>query len=513
MHRYLFILFVFACSPAFAGRAYCPRITSEHNADTTDLRRFRSFAPWKDKTDNDLAIAIWQYLCDYETGLYHFYEVRDGPDSFPEYATMREPLKMLNVYNCGYCGIFGPTVEGIYYGCGFPVGRSLGITGWNHCATEIFYANAWHYIDVDVRGVVLRPDGVVASIREAQTNKQWWLDSLGKVKPFFPHSATPQGTARVADVYAKSDIDFQYRWFQGSHTADFVLRRGESFTRWWQPQAGHWNHRPEYNNEEWVRKLIMTQPIGMKPNHREFTKWNHGEGLFHYAPNLTTASTDFAEGVYTSKDAKPAADGLAIGKGGEAVFRVFTPFVIAQKVNDILREDDDTEASAIALDSAGPVQVSISLDNGLSWTEVGSAEGRRSIDLTKWVKGTYGCIARFAAPSADTTIRSLAIDTWVQVAPISLPRLKKGINHLRYDAGDRYDMITEPVLVLPNAADPDDLTKYVVEMPKDYDPAQATPDPWQRGREAARPAGNEDRLGEHGCDVQHAPGRSREEYG
>jgi hypothetical protein len=82
---------------AAAGQVYGPRVTSEHNADTTDLARFRNFHAWKDKKDNDLAIAIWQYLCDYETGLYHFYEVLDGPDPFPEYATMREPLKMLNV--------------------------------------------------------------------------------------------------------------------------------------------------------------------------------------------------------------------------------------------------------------------------------------------------------------------------------------------------------------------------------------------------------------------------------
>jgi len=89
------------------------------------LARFRNFHAWKDKKDNELAIAIWQYLCDYETGIYHFSEVLDGKDPYAEFATMREPLKMLNVYNCGYCGIFGPTVEGIYAGCGFTTGRSF----------------------------------------------------------------------------------------------------------------------------------------------------------------------------------------------------------------------------------------------------------------------------------------------------------------------------------------------------------------------------------------------------
>jgi len=482
----LFILTALVSACACAGSAHCVRVTSEHNADTTDLARFRNFHAWKDKKDNELAIAIWQYLCGYETGLYHFYEVRDGKDPFAEFATMREPLKMLNVYNCGYCGIFGPTVEGIYNGCGFTTGRSFGLAAWSHCATEIYYSDSWHYFDVDVRGALLKLDGTVASLKEAQTNKQLWLDSLGKVRPFFPHSATPEQTGKVADIYARSHVDFQYRWFQGSHTADYSLRPGETFTRWWQPQGGHWNHAPEYNKEKWVRDLILQKPIGMKPNHREFTKWNHGEGLFRYAPDLTAASSDFADGIYSSSDAKVEKDGLHLAaKSGEAVFRVFTPFVIVPKVNDILREDADTEASVVTLDSSGPVQLAISLDNGLGWTDVGAAEGgKRALDLTKWVKGTYDYLARLSAaptpplaPATGTgqaeggaTIRSLAIETWVQVAPISLPRLRKGANRLRYDAGDRYDSITEAVLVLPNVGDADDLKKYTVAMPKDYDP-------------------------------------------
>ena len=467
------VLVALVSAAAYGGRAYCVRVTSEHNADTTDLARFRNFHAWKDKTDNDLAVAIWQYLCDYETGLYHFYEVLDGPDPFAEYASMREPLKMLNVYNCGFCGIFGPTVEGIFHGCGFATGRSFGLQAWAHCATEIFYSGAWHYFDVDVRGALLKPDGAIASLKEAQTSKQLWLDSIGRIKPFFPHHGTPQEAARVADIYARSGVDFQYRWFQGSHTADFSLRPGESLTRWWQPKDGHWNHRPEYNKEKWVRDLILQKPVGMRPNHREFTRWNHGEGLFHYAPNLTSASRDFADGVYSSKDAKTEKDGLRLAaRSGEAVFRVFTPFVIAPKVNDILKDEDDTDASVIAIEADGPVRVSISPDNGLSWIDAGTAEGaKRTIDLTRWVKGTYGYLARFrAAGEGGATIRSLAIDTWVQVAPISLPRLKKGTNHLRYDAGDRYDSITDAVLVLPNVGDPNDLKKHVVELPKDYDP-------------------------------------------
>jgi hypothetical protein len=481
MRVLLLLLAILFFSAAAQGRAYCPRVTSEHNADTTDLKRFRNFHLWKDKTGNELAYAIWQYLCGYETGLYHFYEVHDGPDPYGEYSTMREPLKMLNVYNMGYCGIFGPTVEGIYHGVGFETGRSFFLAKWSHCATEISYDNDWHYIDVDVRGVLLRPDGTVASLEEARTKRELWVNPKRTAEPFFPHHDTPARAARVFDIYSTSEYGYQYRWFQGSHTADYSLRPGESLTRFWQPQGGRWNHRASYNQAQWVRKLIETPPRGMKPNHRNFTKWNHGNGLFHYAPKLTAGSKDLAEGACVARGLVPGAEGLHLTAGerghGAVIFEVFTPFVIVPKVNDLDDFDDDAEASVISLDAAVAVKVSLSLDNGLSWQEAGVLEpGKRTLDLTRWVKGGYGYLVqlKMAGEAGDVAIRSMAIDTWVQVAPISLPRLKKGANRLRYDAGDRYDGITAPMLVLPNVADPDDLKKHVLELPKRYNPKRNT---------------------------------------
>ena len=470
-------LMLLVSAAAHAGRLYCPRVTSEHNADTTDLRRFRNFHAWKDKTGNELAYAVWQYLSSYETGLYHFYEVLDGPDPFVEYASMREPLKMLNVYNMGYCGIFGPTFEGILYGVSeeFTTSRSFALAAWSHCATEVFYGNEWHYFDVDVRGCLLRPAGTVASLTEARTKRELWVNPEKKSQPFFPHHSTPTKAERVFKIYEKSPVGYQYKWFQGSHTADYWLRPGESFTRWWQPRGGRWNHRASYNRSRnnWVRKLILTPPIGMKPNHRHFTPYNHGNGLFHYAPKLTADSRDFAEGVMSAKGLKPGKGGLELtAEGGEAIFEVFTPFVIVPKVNDLDNFDDDTEASVVTLNAAVPVKISVSTDNGLSWTGAGTIQpGENSLDLTKHVKGKYGYVLRLSASgeAGDAAVRSMSIDTWVQVAPISLPRLKQGRNKLRYDAGDRYDGMSAPMLVLPNVADPDDLKKYVVAMPKRYD--------------------------------------------
>jgi len=132
----IFLILSAAMTSISTAKVACIRLTSEHTADMTDLMRFRQFHEWKDKTGNDLAIAVWKYLCGYETGLYHFNKILEGRDTFDEYATVCDPLKILNVYNMAYCGIFGPVMDGIFQGIGFEQGRSFGVELWNHCATE-----------------------------------------------------------------------------------------------------------------------------------------------------------------------------------------------------------------------------------------------------------------------------------------------------------------------------------------------------------------------------------------
>lgn len=459
------------------ARVTCIRFTSDRIADTTDLKRFRQFHQWKDKTGNELALAIWKYLSDYETGLYHFNEILEGPDPFDEYATVRDPLKILNTYNMAYCGIFGPVLDGIFQGAGFTQGRAFGLEAWNHCATEVWYEDSWHYLDVDVRGVLLRPDGIVASLAEAQSNRSLWVDPPSTIAPFFPKD---QDKARLFDIYKDSRVHNYYRWFEMGHTMDFYLRSGESFTRFWAPQDERWHHLPRYARTKWIRDLIEQEPRGPKPNHRDFTRWNHGNGLFDYRPILTKTFTDFEDGCYAVKNLQPGESGLEIIRDGQAevTFEIFTPYIIVPKLNDLDDPSDDTEASVVAVKGPIPAEVLVSLDHGLSWQTVGRTQANDTtpIDLTSIVKGTYGYLLKLetSGPAGSTAVDSLNIRTWVQVAPTSLPALKKGKTTFQYDTGDRYNKQTVPMLINPNTADPEDLNKYVLAVPSDYDPNRHT---------------------------------------
>ncbi len=470
MRGFVAILFTLSIAVPSAAQVLCPRVTSEHNADVSDLTRFRQYHRWKDKQGEELAVAVWQYLCDRKTGLYHMNTVNDGCDPWSEYSTVRDPIKLMNVYNVGYCGIFGPVMDGVFQGIGFPQGRAFGVSKWNHCTTEVCYDGGWHYLDLDVRGALRKPDGTIASLDEARTQRDLWIAPRQKIEPFFP---TDPDKGRVFEIYRDSRIDYFYRWFQMGHTMDFRLRPGETLTRWWHPQGGRWHHQQAYNSG-FVRSLLEKEPAGYKSNHANYSVWTQGNGLWRYAPNLTDASSDFSDGVSSVSNLAPGDRGLRLESSGcgEAVFEVFTPWIIVPQVNDLDDQGDDTQASVVSLDAALPITVLVSLDHGRTWQRVATAEaGETTVDLTRWIKGTYGFLLKFQATgrAQELALRSMTLDTWVQVAPISLPRLANGLNRCRYDLGDRHGKQTQPMFVLPNVADPEDLGKYVLRMPDDYD--------------------------------------------
>jgi len=458
-----------------AADVLCPRVTSEHVADTTDLGRFGRHRAWNGKSDAERAVAMWRYLCDEKTGLFHMNTVNDGRDPWGEYSTVRDPVKLLNVYNVGYCGIFGPVLDGVYQGAGFEIGRSFGVSGWSHCTTEVWYDGGWHYLDLDVRGALMKPDGTIASLDEARTRRDLWVDPVRKVDPFFPKD---HDKARVFEIYRDSRIDYNYRWFQMGHVMDFRLRPGESLTRWWHPQGGRWHHLDVYN-KNFVRALLEKEPRGYKSNHPTFSVWTQGNGLWRWAPSLSDSSRDLLDGARRVENVRPGDEGLRLATSGrgEIVLEVFTPWIIVPRINDVDDTSDDTEASVVKLDAALPVAASVSLDHGRTWTPVATVKsGKRSVDLTRWVRGTYGFLVKLEAigRANDLALRALTVDTWVQVAPISLPRLERGLNRCRYDIGDRYGRPTQPMFVLPNVAEPSDLARYVVEMPADYDLTRKT---------------------------------------
>ncbi len=470
LRRVAFLLLVLLAASRALGDVRSPRIVSPHNADAYSLKTFADFHRWRDLTGDERAWEIYKYLADTRTGVFHMHEVCEGTDTLSEYVTVRDPVKILNVYGYGYCAIFGPFMAGVSEGAGLGPARSLILSDWRHVVAEAFYGGRWHYLDVDVRAAFRRPDGTLASFEQSRTDPTLWVN---RGPLFFPND----DLEHVRKVYAATPFYCHYGFHQTGHTMDYVLRQGETFTRWWTPQGGRWHHLAAYHEDQFVRRLIETEPRGPAPNHRQFTVHNYGNGRFVYRPNLKAPSTDFEDGAYDSKNVAPGAEGLTVSRGadGYAVFEVHTPYIIVPKVNQLETTDDDCEASVVELDADG-TDLSVSLDHGVTWQAIAPTSGTGNFDLTRHVAGTYGYLLRLGlrSHSRPALVRRLAITTWVQVAPASLPSLRAGRNVMEYRRGDDHGLSTRVLAVCSDTSKPSELRKQVLRMPKDYDPDRKT---------------------------------------
>jgi hypothetical protein len=465
----IYVLVLLAAASGDA-REYALRVVSPHNADAYSMKTFRGFARWRDLDGDRLAWEVYRYLADTRTGVFHMNEVLEGHDALSEYRSVRDPVKIINVYGYAYCAIFGPLMAGIWQDMGCGDARTLTLPGWSHVASEVSYGGRWHYMDLDVRAVFRRPDGRLASMDEARSDPALWT---GRGPLFFPNDPL-DSTQRV---YRQTRVDHYHGFNQGGHTMDFVLRQGETLTRWWTPQGGRWHHSPEYNRVDWLMRLIRQPPAGPKPNHRNFTVHNYGNGRLVYRPDLTDRSTDFDDGAWQNENVRPGAAGLTLVTPGEgfAVFEVRTPYVIVPLVGDPATTDDDRDASVVQLDAAGAA-VSISLNGGLTWKPIDVASWPATLDLTPHVSGTYGYLLKVALRGKpdEAVVRRLGITTWVQVAPAALPALGPGVNRMEYRTGDHYGLKTRVVEIRSDASTPEGLLKYLVAPPADYDPARRT---------------------------------------
>ncbi len=464
------LLVVLFGAPEIEAREYAPRVVSPHNADAYSMRTFRQFHRWRDLKGDELAWEVYKYLVDKRTGVFHMNEVLEGDDVFNEYRTVRDPVKIINVYGYAYCYIFGPVMAGVWQDMGLGKARTLVLPDWRHVTTEVFYGDRWHYVDLDVRAVFRRADGSLASMEEARRDASLWQ---GRGPLFFPNDSLE----RTREIYRRTPVHHYHGFNQSGHTMDFVLRQGEKLTRWWTPQGGRWHHADVYHRTDWLRKLIESDPRGPKPNHRHFTIHNHANGRFVYQPDLSERSTDFEDGAYHAENVQPGPQGLTLIQPGEgyAIFEVRSPYVIVPLVGEMETTDDDSEASVVELD-AQRVWPAVSLDGGLTWQDLPAESGPAVLDLTRQVSGRYGYLLKITLRGKpnEAAVRSLRITTWVQVAPASLPSLGRGENMMEYRTGDHYGLETRVVEVQSNASDPGELRKHVVALPEDYDPSRRT---------------------------------------
>ena len=462
-------LFLIGCFGEVASaRWYSPRVVSPRVADAYSCRTFAEHPAWKDLAPETKAKAMFDYLTDPETGLFPpGGAVFEGPEKHYEYAMVRDPIKLINVYGCGFCDAVGPAMAGLWEQGGCGPARTVSLPGMQHTMCEVFAKNRWRYIDLDLRGVFLDKDGQLRSLDEARKDVSLWERERGP--SFFPKD----DLATLKKQYEASEVNHRYGVAPTGHTMDFVLRRGETFTRWWQPQGDRWLVNEADLKDKAYREILERSPRGPKPKHPNWSKHTHGNGRFVYEPSLKRKADDFEDGVFDSYNVHVSAAGLTLIKPGDgwAVFEVRSPYVIVPEVGKIDDVKDDKAASVVEVDAA-ETTLAWSPDYGDSWITLEPKQWPATMDLTKDVAGSYGYLLKIALkgkPDA-AVVRSLKVTTWVQMAPATLPALHEGDNTLELKVGDHYGLPTRVRSIQPNAADDNAFLHYLIRAPKEFDP-------------------------------------------
>jgi hypothetical protein len=390
--------------------------------------------------DREKALALHRF------GMAHFIHF-DGPiEERGEYVT--DPMKLIAVYGYALCGNNSSAMNALYNATGLKA-RKRSMPG--HSVPEVWFEGKWNYIDTDMFGYVLLPDGKIASVDELARDAGLFTRQKNPPEPFYPFDRKEDMAATFRNVNASRDC----HPYANAHIMNLSLRTGESARLFFRPRGeGRYFLTPAFRPDLGTLYKDYWQ-VG--PVRKGSLAWcdrppaSYGNGLLEYAPD--PRSSAFAR-------ENPDQINIAAGQGRNApelvsrqpgetaslIVKVTTPWVIAGLQNDLTTFDDNTDAAVVSgffwrPDSAAENRIFVSRDAGRTWIKVwenrylGAVPFR--VDLTRWTEGEYGYWVKFEwvdrKGSARAGLEKLHLRTWVEISPMALPRLAAGSNTFRLD--------------------------------------------------------------------------------
>jgi hypothetical protein len=330
-----------------------------------------------------------------------------------------------------------------------------------HSVAEVFYGGGWHMYDASLITYFPRPaDGVDASVDEIRAAVADWYEAhpgywgqatrlvelmrgdhwtgwktrgpgLLAACPYYRLGFFPAGTHGWNDTmaeYARSPSEVYEYGYHAGHRALFGLRPGESLVR----EAGNRGLHVNGDRAPGWAGLKARAPEKDLAYLQEFLPGYRGglvgNGVHRYAPDLACGGLAGGAEVYDNLAAggSPALRPRTVGQPGVAVIPMTSPYVYLGgklRLKAVRRSADDR------------VAVSVSTDNGRSFAPVwaagepGAAEA--VVDLTEKVLRRYAYWLKVEITSATpggAGIESLVVESDVQHAPRTLPRLGRGRN-------------------------------------------------------------------------------------
>lgn len=393
-------------------------------------------------SDRDRALALHRY------GMAHFIHF-DGPiEERAEYVT--DPMKLLAVYGYALCGNNSSAMNALYNAAGLKARqRTLPL----HAVPEVWFEGKWNYIDTDMFGYVFLQDGLrLASVDELSRNPELFLKQVHPPDPYYPFDDKEGMASCFRDVRAEKD----YHAYSNAHVMNLSVRSEETFHLFFRPQG-----RARYFLTPAFRPNLGTEYKDYwidGPVRKSSLAWcdrppaSYGNGLLEYVPDLRSKAfavenpdrTGVAAGRANNA---PALSTAATNQRASLIVKMTTPWIVAGLQNDLTNFDDNTDAASVSglfwrMDPSDENRILVSRDSGQTWTKVWENHYLGAVpfqvDLTRWAEGEYSYWVKFEWVDRKGTgrvgLENLGIRTWVELSPMSLPRVVAGKNEFQLAA-------------------------------------------------------------------------------
>jgi len=364
-----------------------PWIIVNHKRDWRSMDHILAEIITDDMTDAEKARAIWEFACAHR---YHYTSATDE---------VKDTVKMLNCYGYTLCWDEAFTVSNLWQAADLKIRRGY---PHGHCTTEVYYDGAYHLLDSDEHLLyLLRDNQTIAS--EADLSHDHDL-----IKRGHPYGITldenRERSEGTASVFFHTGPRSGTRPQRTSHTMNMTLRPNEALI--WE-----WEDRNKYHGY-WDRPKRLAN------------------GHMLYTPDLSQFET-WATQSQNLQMGKQGLSPIQANQDAHLDITITSPYVIV--------------GGKLTLSLTSNTLVSVALSRNEKpfqtiWNADTNTQIKTAIDLTPHFKpnspASYTYQIRMALKASDdpATIKNITLETDLQMAPLSLPALERGTNHIHYTA-------------------------------------------------------------------------------
>ncbi len=417
---------------------FSPRVVGDLRPDFHSLETILADRRFAGKTGEALALALYDYFSSTTDGVWHFWPMNEQDGNPICWSNVEDPVKLLNCYGWTVCGQNAAMLQGLYHAAGMP-SRIRGVPG--HTLCEVFFDERWHILDVDMWTWFRTPDGHLASIDElAAQPRALILNNPNRSNPCDLPDRSLEDYASMYEQEAKKTTKTIFPfWAARIHTMDFALRPGETLIRS-QGDSGRFNMPKAWQAS--IDGPYQAEWRERRPRERYEPFRTYGNGRWLYHPDLTAKTRDVDLGAWTRQGLTQDAAGL-VGPG-VIEFRIQSPYPFAGIADLDTPGFPARDGVLLTLVGNGAVRAEITDAEG-RYVEIASKDAAfsASVDITRHLVSRYSALIRLTLAD-QARLSTFAFDGWIMTAPLSLPRLVAGDNHMELRTLDQHRLRTVP---------------------------------------------------------------------